>query len=192
MSKLSNCLLMLKYLENGRKYSIKELSEKLEVTERMIRIYKEELEKAGIYIDTIYGPYGGYVLNNYIKLPKVTFNREDYIYLSKINKKDERINEIIDKIKLLSTDTIDNNIELKDEIKTYYNILTKAIKQKRKVKVNYNSNTSKNIDRIIRPIGMFLYNSEWSCTAFCELRNDLRQFVLKDINSIELLDEYYE
>ena len=31
MSKISNVLLMLQYLENGRKYSIKELSEKLEV-----------------------------------------------------------------------------------------------------------------------------------------------------------------
>lgn len=39
---------MLQYLENGRKYSIKEFSEKLEVSERMIRLYKDELEKATI------------------------------------------------------------------------------------------------------------------------------------------------
>ena len=63
MSKISNVILMLQYLSNGRKYSIKELSEKLEVTPRMVRMYKDELEKAGIYIDTIMGPYGGYVLN---------------------------------------------------------------------------------------------------------------------------------
>lgn len=48
MSKISNVLLMLQYLENDRKYSIKELSEKLEVSERMVRCYKDELEKAGI------------------------------------------------------------------------------------------------------------------------------------------------
>jgi predicted DNA-binding transcriptional regulator YafY len=41
---------MLQYLENGRKYNIKELSEKLEVSKRMVRLYKEELEEAGIYI----------------------------------------------------------------------------------------------------------------------------------------------
>ncbi len=40
MSKLSNALLMLQFLQNGRKYSIKELAEKLEVSERMIRKYK--------------------------------------------------------------------------------------------------------------------------------------------------------
>ena len=63
MSKISNVILMLQYLSSGRKYSVLELSEKLEVSPRMVRIYKEELEKAGIYIDTIKGPYGGYVLN---------------------------------------------------------------------------------------------------------------------------------
>ena len=70
MSKISNVLTMLEYLSSGKKYSISELSEKLEVTPRMIRVYKEEIEKAGIYIDTIKGPYGGYVLNQNINVPK--------------------------------------------------------------------------------------------------------------------------
>ena len=70
MSKLSNALLMIEYLSSGKKYSIKELSEKLEVSPRMVRVYKDELEKAGIYIDTIKGPYGGYVLNQDINVPK--------------------------------------------------------------------------------------------------------------------------
>ena len=47
MSKLSNTLLMIEYLSSGKKYSIKELSELLEVSPRMIRVYKDELEKAG-------------------------------------------------------------------------------------------------------------------------------------------------
>ncbi len=52
MSKISNVLTMLEYLSSGKKYNIAELSEKLEVTPRMIRVYKDEIEKAGIYIDT--------------------------------------------------------------------------------------------------------------------------------------------
>lgn len=43
MSKISNVITMMELLQSGRKYSIKELSEKLEVSERMIRVYKEEL-----------------------------------------------------------------------------------------------------------------------------------------------------
>lgn len=70
MSKISNVLTMIEYLSTGKKYNIQDLAEKLEVTPRMIRVYKDEIEKAGIYIDTIKGPYGGYVLNQQINMPK--------------------------------------------------------------------------------------------------------------------------
>ena len=42
MSKISNVLTMLQLLQSGRKYSINELSTELEVSERMIRLYKED------------------------------------------------------------------------------------------------------------------------------------------------------
>ena len=91
MSKLSNALLMLQILQNKRKYSIKELSTELEVSPRMIREYKNELELAGIFIESIRGPYGGYVLNQDVKLPERFIrpeniklkNREYYNLLSK-------------------------------------------------------------------------------------------------------------
>ena len=70
MSKISNVLSMIQYLSSGKKYSILELSDLLEVSPRMVRVYKDEIEKAGIYIDTVKGPYGGYVLNQNVNLPK--------------------------------------------------------------------------------------------------------------------------
>lgn len=194
MSKLSNCLLMLEYLENGRKYNIKELAEKLEVSERMVRSYKEELEKAGIFIDTIMGPYGGYVLNQSIKIPLRKFSKEDYEFLKnlKVNEDEkEKLQIIADKVHGIYFETKNENIELKDDIKNYYNILNRAIKEKRKVKINYYSFSKGNIDRIIRPYDLFLYNSGWGCAAFCELRQDLRHFELKRINKMELLDETF-
>lgn len=194
MSKISNCLLMLEYLENGRKYNIKELAEKLEVSERMVRSYKEELEKAGIFIDSIMGPYGGYVLNQSIKIPLRKFSKEDYEFLKnlKVNEDDkEKLQIIADKVHGIYFESQNENIELKDDIKYYYNILNRAIKEKRKVKINYYSFTKGNIDRIIRPYDLFLYNSGWGCAAFCELRQDLRHFELKRINKMELLDETF-
>lgn len=91
MSKVSNVLTMLEYLTTGRKYSIKELADKLEVSPRMVRVYKDELEKAGIYIETIKGPYGGYVLNQNINVPK------RFITPSKINLKDKELFNSINK-----------------------------------------------------------------------------------------------
>ena len=80
MSKLSNTIMLLRLLQNGKKYSIKELSEKIEVSPRMIRQYKNELELAGIFIETIRGPYGGYYLNQNIKIPE-TVNKPGIIKL---------------------------------------------------------------------------------------------------------------
>lgn len=59
MSKLSNELTMIKLL-NIRKYSINELSNILEVTPRMIRIYKSDIEMSGFIVETTMGPNGGY------------------------------------------------------------------------------------------------------------------------------------
>ena len=194
MSKISNVLLMLQYLENGRKYNIKELSEKLEVSERMVRLYKEELEEAGIYIDSIMGPYGGYVLNQSIRVPQRKFSIEDYQFLKNLNVKDtekEKLNLIADKVHGVYFNSRNENLELKDNIKNIYNIITRAINEKRKVKINYYSYNNGNLDRVIRPYEMFLYNTGWGCAAFCELRNDLRHFELKRINNIELLDERF-
>src|SRR5699024_10175017 len=53
------------YLNTGNKYSVKELAEKLEITPRMVRYYKSELEQAGIPIETFMGPNGGYYLVHY-------------------------------------------------------------------------------------------------------------------------------
>ncbi|MBQ6324153.1 MAG: WYL domain-containing protein [Bacilli bacterium] len=194
MSKISNVFLMLQYLENGRKYTIKELAEKLEVSERMVRVYKEELEKAGIYIDTIMGPYGGYVLNQSIRIPTRKFSKDDYEFLKDLkvsNDKKERLEIIADKVHGVYFDSKNEKIELSNETRNYYNVLTRAIKEKRKVLINYYSFVHGNQDRVIHPLDMFLYNSGWGCAAFCELKSDLRHFELKRINEIKLLDEKF-
>ena len=123
MSKVSNVITMLELLQTGKKYSINELSNKLEVSERMIRVYKEELEKAGIYIDTIMGPYGGYVLNQRIRTPIRKFKLKDaellntYITQEKDKKKKEELIILQDKIKgvYIVSKQEEQELNLKDE-----------------------------------------------------------------------------
>ena len=194
MSKISNVILMLQYLSSGRKYSVEELSEKLEVTPRMVRMYKDELEKAGIYIDTIMGPYGGYVLNQSIKIPKRKFKLSDYQFLRDLDVSAEykdQLMVIADKVHGVYFDSKDESIELKDDTRNYYNIFTKAIKEKRKVKIDYYSYVHGVQERIVHPLDLFLYNTGWGCAAYCELKKDLRHFELKRISKIELLEENY-
>ena len=103
----------------------------------------------------------------------------------------EKLEILADKVHGVYFDSKNENIELKDEIKKYYNILTKAIKEERKVLINYYSYTHGNQDRVIHPLDMFLYNNGWGCAAYCEKKKDLRHFELKRINNIELLDEKF-
>ena len=200
MSKVSNVITMLELLQTGRKYSIQELSNKLEVSQRMIRVYKEDLEKAGIYIDTIMGPYGGYVLNQSVRMPIRKFKIEDAELLDKYikNEKDEDIKAklilLLDKIKCvyIGSRQEEKELNLKDDIGKKYNLLTRAIKEKRKVKILYYSNNKGENERIIDPAEMFLFQEGWYCAAFCEKKQDIRHFELKRIIKYELLDEKYE
>ena len=198
MSKISNVITMLQLLNSGRKYSIKELSERLEVSERMIRVYKDELEKAGIYVDTIMGPYGGYVLRQSVKMPIRKFKVKDYeildkyISLEKDELEKEKLMLLKDKIYgIYVSSKSDDNIIAKDDNQNKYNILTRAIKEKRKVKINYYSYNKGENERIICPAEMFLFSEGWYVAAFCLKKNDIRHFELKRIIDIELLEEKF-
>lgn len=159
MSKISNILNMIELLSVGKKYSIQELSEKLEVTPRQIRSYKNEIEIAGIYIDTIKGPYGGYVLNQSINVPKRFVPQ----------------------------------VPLKIDNKSIYNTVNRAIKEKRKCLIEY---YAKNIDRTVSsrtiyPYDLIVFGNEWGVAAYCELKNEIRNFYINRIKSIKLLDEFF-
>lgn len=198
MSKLSNIITMMELLNQGRKYSVEELANLLEVTPRMIRFYKEELEKAGIYIDTIRGPYGGYVLNQSIRVPSRKFKNSDYLLLEKTISQLENSNlktelEVLkDKVRGVYQGSMQEKLEISNEEKDKYNILSRSIKEKKKVEILYYSYEKGENKRIIHPIDLYLYQNGWHVSAFCELRNDMRHFELKRIRNIKLLDEIYE
>ena len=199
MSKIANVITMMELLNTGKKYNIKELSDRLEVSERMIRSYKNDLEQAGIYIDTIMGPYGGYVLNQSIRIPIRKFRQSDYklldIYIEK--EKDNRTKSQLillqDKIRgvYIGSNKEQKELNLKEETLNKYNILARAIKENKKVKILYYSYDKGENERIIEPAEIFLFNNGWCCSAFCELRQDMRHFELKRIIKIKLLDDKF-
>ena len=71
MSKIANMLNLLQILKDKRIHGLSSLADELEVSERMIRQYKLELEQAGIYLKSFTGKYGGYQIdenNNFLKI----------------------------------------------------------------------------------------------------------------------------
>lgn len=200
MSKISNVILMLEYLSTGRKYSIQELSDLLEVSPRMIRIYKDELEKAGVFVDTLKGIYGGYVLNQHMNIPYLLFDNNDTGTIKKcINK----INDFELKEKLMCVEKkIETNL-IKEEndgnvfITDYnelnvYNKLNRAIRNHCKVRIRYYNLQHGESIRTIYPLGMYLFQDEWWCSSYWEEKDDMRQFHIKRILDCEILAETFD
>ena len=93
MSKIANMLNMIQILKDKKIHSIQSLAEKLEVSERMIRQYKNELEEAGIYIDSVTGKYGGYKIddeNKFLGLNNIV-KEEMYILMKEAIKNKNKV-----------------------------------------------------------------------------------------------------
>ncbi|WP_165445339.1 helix-turn-helix transcriptional regulator [Bacilliculturomica massiliensis] len=76
LGRVGNCLQMLFILQarNGGLVKISELADRLEVGERMIRSYREDLSKAGIFVESVTGKNGGYRIppGHYMRIPALT------------------------------------------------------------------------------------------------------------------------
>ena len=187
MGKISNAIQMLNYLNTGNKYTVKELSEKLGITQRMVRYYKQELEESGIPIETFMGPNGGYFIINrqsqYNQFNKYDIQLlenvykilkdNDYIYIDKYKKLLEKIKIINDineeKSKYVFTNKIEDNSKL-------YFILNEAIVNNSKITILYRNLNQEWQEREIHPIQIFKFDNRFYVTAYCELRNDIRHF----------------
>lgn len=196
MSKFSNMLFMIDLLNTGNKYSIKELSQKLGVTERMIRYYKEELENNGIFIESFKGPNGGYFMLDRVK-NYISFNKYDVQLLENISEVLEKSNfpfmksykDLLEKVKnmysiaeekskfIIDIKSLDNN-----EI---FNIVKSSIKKQEAINIEYRNIDGTISKRTIHPLQLFNYKEINYVTAYCELRKDIRHFEIERIENIE-------
>lgn len=192
MGKILNAIQVLNYLNTGNKYTVKELAEKIGITERMIRYYKAELEQAGIPIETFMGPNGGYYILN-IKNQYNHFNKYDLQLLENINMILEKIGyedivkykKLVNKIKFASDVEeekskyfLDNGTNNKSEL---YFTLNDAILNKTPLKILYRNLKQEWQERIIHPLQIFNYDNKFYVTAYCELRDDIRYFEISRI-----------
>ena len=204
MSKVANMLKMIKILKDEKIHNMKDIAEKIEISPRMVKQYKNELEQAGIYIESKRGINGGYSLNKELNNIDIGLTYQELIKLKQIEQyfnDDQDFKKIIGKI-IESYEKNINEADLKKinkiqelgkiNLKDIYLSLRKAINRKNKVKIKYYSNDSGLNDRVIHPAEMFYYLEEWYVAAFCEKRNAIRLFKLNDIQEYEILDDKYE
>lgn len=196
MGKFSNMLYMIDLLNTGNKYSVKELSQKLGVTERMIRYYKEELENNGIFIESFKGPNGGYFMLDRVK-NYISFNKYDVQLLENISEVLEKSSfpfmksykDLLEKVKnmysiaeekskfIIDIKSLDNN-----EI---FNIVKSSIKKQESINIEYRNIDGTISKRTIHPLQLFNYKDINYVTAYCELRKDIRHFEIERIENVK-------
>lgn len=196
MGKIANMLYMIDLLNTGNIYTLKELSEKIGVTERMIRYYKDEICNNGIAIESFKGPNGGYFMideiKNYTSINKYDIQLLDNVkyFLSDNNfKYVDKYEEFLDKAKKMYSIYEEKSKYIANVDTTSSDVIEKIIKsaisKNEKVEIVYNDVDGSQHRRIIHPLYLFKYKENYYVTAFCELRRDIRHFEIKRIVNIK-------
>lgn len=195
MGKFSKMLYMIDLLNTGNKYSIRDLANKIGVSERMIRYYKEELENNGIFIESFKGPNGGYFLldkiKNYVNINKYDIQLLEYLLkgLEKNNSEFfQKYKELINKVKMMNSIAEEkskfiSNLEFNDD-DNIIKIISDIMKKNESIDILYLNMDGTLNNRKIHPLQMFKYKNIDYVTAYCELRKDIRHFELDRIKNI--------
>lgn len=190
MSKISKNIKMLDILSSGKKYTCKQLAEILEISPRMVRLYKDELEKEGIYIDTFLGKDGGYQLRSKIDIPSILFNQNDIEIMDKAIKScrdEEELGNLINlKQKIVNyCKLINQEVDfLEEEKRQILDDIQKSIIRKQSIKIKYYSKGMEK-QREVYPKQIYKYdNLIMVVVQYSEDRNDIRHLNLNRIDKI--------
>lgn len=67
-----------------------------------------------------------------------------------------------------------------------------ALARRQKLHIRYVKENLDESERVIWPLGAFFWGRSWTVTAWCELRNDFRNFRLDRMSAIHPTDETFE
>ena len=214
MSKPINCIKLLRILDNNKNIRIpaKDLAEKLDTNVRNITEYCKELQEVGYQFDNTPGLEGGYMLKKDNVLPELKLLAKDqsilldeYEYILSKNdferKKDYRtgMGKIFASIPEENSKPINNNYgaaknpSLDDKERNMrYNIIGKAIKEHRAIKLVYKRYKDGPIVRVMHPYALKNIKNGFKFDAYVPEIDKIYSYDLDRIDDWVLLDETFE
>lgn len=201
---------MLLDLVNKDMVTAKELSQKLEISERTVYRYIDKLSLSNIPIYTVAGKGGGICIGEEFKLQTVHLtNDEKDMIITSLSALDGGKNikamDIAGKINALKRTgqrgeycknvnfLVDSSSSPNDTvIQTKINSVTYALEKKTALSVNYRSRQGVDTERVIEPYTLVYRDSVWYAYCYCRLRNQMRMFKVSRMTHIRLTDSRYE
>lgn len=210
MSK-SERLFELLTLLRAKRYAVtaKELAERMEVSERTIYRDIQSLLSSGVPIQGEAGV--GYLLQAGSHLPPLMFSEKEMMALelgmrmvrawsdaelaeASHSASAKILSVLPDKLKQQVEDCplIVPDYHTQSETAKRGQLLRHAIDHQFKVSLDYQDESGQVTERKIQPLGQFFWGKVWTLVAWCELRDDYRQFRLDRIQALRMHDEEFQ
>lgn len=210
MNRLDRLTSILIQLQSKRLITAREMAERFEVSIRTIYRDIQTLRLAGVPIGEEEGK--GYFLVEGYRLPPVMFTMEEaraLVTTSKIlnyhteDSLKQNYESALFKIKaVLSLNDKDKLEFLNSRIgfqkpwaptSLYLDTIQHSITENEKLKIKYQARgEEQQTERIIQPYAVYFSGAVWTTIAFCELRQEIREFRLDRIKELELQQTHFK
>lgn len=206
----SERLFQLVNLLRGRRTAItaEQLSDVMEVSVRTIYRDIQALTLSGVPVD---GEAGiGYMLRPGYQLPPLMFNFDEMQALllgarmveawtdpdlaAGAQRAVQKIRAVLPEPLLLQADRQAYRVPTlspQQKLGETHRTIRRACEQQQILKLHYTDAEGNNSERRIWPLGMFFWGERWTLVAWCEVRQDYRNFRFDRASSVEITDEYY-
>jgi len=208
-------LSMLFLFQSRRKWTVSDLSDELEVSDRTIHRYIGMLEEMGIPLYSERGPYGGFSLLRTYKLPPLLFTPEEasVLYMGARLVGDiwgkplhDAVTSVTAKLDNVLPDDIRQEVQrtqrttavMTDTSRDYspYHDLMVTLRDsmaaEKRVRIRYNSFARVDTERVVDPYGLSFRWGNWYLIGYCHLRGEMRTFRIDRISRCEALSETFE
>ncbi|MDX8366316.1 YafY family protein [Cytobacillus sp. IB215665] len=205
MPKVDNLLAILWMLSTGKKITANEISEKLEINIRTVYRYIDTLSTSGVPIISDSGHNGGYTLmTNFIQAPLFFDNEEQTsLYHAAVFAEEagyyggEALSSAVSKLSKYSNQEQERKIsqrkaslEVINQKSSFSAVpllkeLEQAVADRYAVNIQYHKSSEEQSKfRLIEPYTIIYWKTNWYVIGFCHLRNDIRSFKVKRIDTI--------
>lgn len=212
MNRIDRLSAILIHLQTKKYVTADELAQRFELSKRTVYRDIRALEEAGIPLGA--EPGKGYFIVDGFHLPPVMFTKGEASALLTAGKMVEKLTDqsvnkhfqsAIYKIKSVLPDVdkqyledLQSNIEVFYSLKSdfsnnYISEIQSAMVHKRLIIIDYQSisKDEETCNRVLEPLGLCFYSLGWHLIAYCQLRNDYRDFRVDRIKQLKILDQTF-
>ena len=215
MNRIDRLQAIIIQLQTKKVITAREIADKFDISVRTVYRDIRALEEGGIPIGAEAG-YGYFLMDGY-HLPPIMFTRKEALSLLLAEKiiaktvdkeSHHHYSEALAKVKaVLDTQKKEELEQINDQIifdpsPTHFadqsnNLLLSeiqsALPQSKVLKLEYWSNYNGEFnERMVEPLGICYYGSQWHLIAWCRLRKDYRDFRVDRISKLSILEEKFD